>query len=210
MINGKEGMDWHQKEYHSYLLKRKVWFLRIWCFLIPHLAIQVSQRALFMEVQSQVLQGLLRPESHRTIGRFSNPPYTCDRELGIWCLFEEVWLAPLECLAYSVLVCVPGGLLSGGSLRGILRGWFDKAEPQWQRGALVCSWDHFSCLSSTVLRDGLSIMLWYEERRITELSFCNGEYRGRNTSTVAPTLLPISLETCVPNPPCAVLRKGKA
>ena len=126
------------KNYHSYLLKRKVWFLLH--LMLPYSPLahpSLSQCALFMEVWSQVLQGLLWPESCRTIGRFSNPPYTCDRELGIWHLFEVshwgwchwgAWLTP------SRLVCVPGGLLSGSSLGGILRGWFDQGEPPWQSG----------------------------------------------------------------------------
>lgn len=48
---------------------------------------------------------------------------------------------------------------------GILRSWWENAEPPWQCGVLVYSWDHISCLSFAVLRDGLSIMLWLWRRK---------------------------------------------
>lgn len=73
------------QDYHSSLLKRRVWFLL-------HLTLPYSplahpsllQCAVFMEVWSQVLQGLLWPESCRNLGRWcEDAPHTCDRELGI-------------------------------------------------------------------------------------------------------------------------------
>lgn len=85
-----------------------------------------SQCALIREVWSPVSQGLLWPESCRTIGRLSNPPYTWD---GVW----DIWH------------------LRGSGVPGTLC-------LHWYVYWTGC-WDHFSCLSFTVLRDGLSVML---------------------------------------------------
>lgn len=126
--------------------------------LIPHLPTQVSQCALFIDtdqITGFTASAMTRArQNHRKI---KTPT------LGMWqrirhlTLFEEVWLSHQGAwMTLPRLWYVPGGLLN---FRGILRAWLDKAEPSWQWGVLVYSWNHFSNLSLTVLRDGLSIML---------------------------------------------------
>lgn len=63
------------------------------------------------------------------------------------------------CLEEFGKVVVCPRWVEGGTCRHILRAWLDEVEPSWQCRVLVYSWNHFSNLSLTVLRDGLSIIL---------------------------------------------------